>query len=254
MNGPRAVVVLLTLVCAHCAWAKSPQPTTVPTMRFPAPVPARAPGPPAQPWLLVSAGTVEIAGGQYQVDTRIPWSARRGPKGEAWTVDGTPLNLLVFQGGIEEGDALTKDEQGTAYPAFRKSMSPVEIVELVLGTLALSGARVSPARNVVPVPFGPTEGFRFETDLVVGPGMEKTALVTGAVLEEKLYLIFFAAPSRFFYEKYRPEVEHIMASVSPPPKRPAEPAEAPRPTPAPPPSPPSAGDAGNEIRRAGSPP
>ena len=156
---------------------------------------------------------------------------------EVWTVDGPNLAALYFLNGVKDGDTLfgaPGDEQ--SIPRFYKYMTPTEVMELVVASLAASNTRTQPELDAIagrraiirtdqiiatmvettglrPIDFGSHPGFRFDLAFRTGQGLKEAGFVIGAVLEEKLYLIIYTAARAHYYDKYKQQVERLVASI-----------------------------------------
>jgi hypothetical protein len=151
-------------------------------------------------------------GGVYTVDPQIPWSSTTAGKWEIWTVDGASLQSIEFLNGLEDGEALrVKPEE--KHPRFRKTMTANEVMEFVGDTFWAAGFQKVNALNLRPEKFGGTQGFRFEMTYFTRTGLEKQAMVAGAVLKERLYLIFYTGTREHYYAKYKAHAERIIQSV-----------------------------------------
>jgi len=151
-------------------------------------------------------------GNTYTVEPRLTWS-RWFLIGrlELWTIDGIGLETLRFYSGVAAGETLvTGGTNPERRPRFRAGMTTAEISEMVVDSLF--GSRFPP-RNVRPAPFGSADGFRFEVSYAVASGVKREALVAGAVLDKKLYVIAYEGAALYHFGKYREEAEHILASV-----------------------------------------
>jgi len=152
-------------------------------------------------------------GDLYTVEPQIPWSAAKAGKMELWTVDGPALQAIRFINGLTDGDALFGGRDKEKRPKFRKAMTPTEIMEFVVDSLASSGLQKVEATNLRPEPFGDVPGFRFEMRFVYGGGLEGQGLVVGAVAKEKLYLIMYTGARAHYYAKHEEDVERLVRSV-----------------------------------------
>ena len=134
-----------------------------------------------------------------------------------WTKDGMSLNRLVFFGGLEAGDILLKtgvEDKDDKMPSYRTGMTENGVMEMVESTFARTeGISRSIARDLRPRPFVGRNGFAFEVDLVNKDQIEFTLSVAGATVGNKLYLMYFAAPTLHFFDKDLPTVNAIMDSA-----------------------------------------
>ena len=152
--------------------------------------------------------------GAYTIQSQVAWSSWR-PFGrgqpETWTIDGVALQWLRFFEGTEEGQSLLGS--GTAEdrrPRFHASMARAELPEFIADSLFGSLFRI---RTVRPVRFGTAPGVRFEVSYAAADGVKREALVTGAVVEGRLYVIVYGGTALHHFGKHRDEVERMMDSI-----------------------------------------
>ena len=132
---------------------------------------------------------------------------------EVWTQDGITLDALAFFVGVTQGETLGRAISGKKLPQFRSTMTPGEIVELYEQMVTQDGSAFA-LKRVAPGRFVDQPGFRFEhtitrkSDNVLLKGVGQAAVVKG-----KLYLVAFTAPSIYYYDRYLPQVEPLMASA-----------------------------------------
>jgi hypothetical protein len=164
------------------------------------------------------------AGSGYAVSTDTSWSARSIGALEFWTVDGPALQAIVFYPPVADGEPVfgvqTKKE---TLPAFRKSMTPSEIMELCANTMMALAETQPFAAPVVgnrvrttglePFAFGGGEGFRFDAEFLSLSGLEYRALFAGAVRREKLYLVIYTGTREHYFPKHRRSAERVLASI-----------------------------------------
>jgi hypothetical protein len=160
----------------------------------------------------VESGRVSIDG-EYTVQSPIEW-ARVALGGEnLWTVDGPALQSLRFVTALEDGDTLFPVPDPEASPKFIKSMGPLEVVDFFqtsIGTLGGAGFR---SRNFRPAQFGARQGFRFEFSYLTKDGLAMQGFTTGAVIEQKLYMIIYIGTRQHYFEKHRNDAESIVSSI-----------------------------------------
>ncbi len=132
---------------------------------------------------------------------------------EVWTQDGVTLDALAFFVGVAQGETLGRAIAGKKLPQFRSAMTPGEIVELYEQMVTQDDSTFA-LKRIAPGRFGDQPGFRFEhtitrkSDNVLLKGVGQ-----GAVVKGKLYLVAFTAPSIYYYDRYLPQVEPVIASV-----------------------------------------
>lgn len=151
----------------------------------------------------------------YSVDPQIAWSGTTLAEDEMWTIDGPTLQVLYFINATEDGETpfFGEGRGGDKGPKFRKDMTFLEIKDLILDGLALTGSQQLNIRNLRPSRFGGHDGFRFEVNFVTKEGLDMLGMVAGAVIEEELYLIVYAGAREHYFAKYRGYVEKIIGSI-----------------------------------------
>lgn len=151
----------------------------------------------------------------YTVEPQIAWSEVISGKTRIWTVDGAALQELSYITGIKDGEApfVVEGRDEDKNPKFRKGMTFLEIQDLVVDGLAVIGAQQLETKNLRPVQFGNYDGFRFEFECVTAEGLEKSGLVVGSIVKERLYLIVYSGARAHYFAKHREHVEKIIASI-----------------------------------------
>lgn len=147
----------------------------------------------------------------YSVEPQISWTSFTTERIDAWTVDGFTLQALRFYKGIANGEPIVtggKDEERR--PRFRPTMAETEIAELVVDSLYNGRARPGELR---PVPFGSAPGFRFDLNYVTNEGVNRRALVIGAVIKEKLELIIYDGTALHYFPRHQDAVERVIQSI-----------------------------------------
>lgn len=155
-------------------------------------------------------------GGAYSLEPQIAWSRHTSGKVETWTVDGPGLEALQLFVGLGDGDPLFDRPAfgpDKPRPRYRAGMTPSEIQEFVVDSLARSGKARVQASDLRPAPFGAASGFRFELRFVNGEGLEMAGTVMGAVVAERLQLLLYSGAAAHYFPKYREEVERLFDSI-----------------------------------------
>jgi hypothetical protein len=149
----------------------------------------------------------------YTVEPQIAWSGISDGKWEVWTVDGPALEAIQFLKGLPDGEPLFRGTPEQKRVTFRKTMSPSEISEFVIDGYSSLGVQKATVSNLRPAKFGDKDGFRFEFQFVTRNGLEKRAMVAGAVLKERLFLILYSGTALHYYTKQQTEAEKIIESI-----------------------------------------
>ncbi len=168
-------------------------------------------------YMLVENGKRIPVGNAFKVDTSINWSKSESGDIETWTVDGPQLQRLVFLKGIPDGKPLFKvppEEKSESAPAFHSSMNSLELMELVVATLARTGGHDVKTSDLRPYKLGSLEGFRFEFRYVTKQGLRYEGFVAGAQKEQKLFGIMYVGTALYHFEKHHQEVEEMLASLA----------------------------------------
>lgn len=163
-------------------------------------------------YTLVEPTRTTIAG-VYSVEPQIRWSALARGKVENWTTDGFALHAVRFFKGVEDGEALFGTTGQAKLPLFRATMTPNDIAELVVDTLSKLQAQRLEVRGLRPARFADAEGFRFGLTFLTREGLEKEAIVTGAVIDGKLHMIMYDGAAQHYFPKHREAVERLFEST-----------------------------------------
>jgi hypothetical protein len=140
-------------------------------------------------------------------------------KVELWTLDGPVLNTLLFFTGVPDGEPLfTRRTMGAGEqekpPEFKASMNPIEIQELLEATVArFFQTTIAEGRNLKPVPIAEGKGFRFETRMVGRDEVERAGVFVGTIRNKKLYGAWFQGAKLYYYDRYLPEFDQMVASA-----------------------------------------
>jgi len=156
---------------------------------------------------------IEI-GGAYSIDPQIKWSRFRQRTIEIWSIDGPALEALYFVKGVGNGEPLVVNaKEPKKWPVFSQRMTPNEIMELLVDTLANSGYAQLQAQELRPEKFGRLSGFRFELTFLFPDGLEGQGLAIGAIIKQRLQLIVYLGTREYYYSKHIGDVEKIIQSI-----------------------------------------
>jgi hypothetical protein len=137
---------------------------------------------------------------------------------EIWTLDGPMLNTLTFFAGVEDGKPLfvqtAEQEKRDKLPAFRGSMTPTEVMELVESTYAkASQSTLTKTRELRPEKFAGKDGFRFEMSYVGKDEVDREVTAVGVVHGGRLYMIVYQGTRLYHHGLRRAQVERIIESA-----------------------------------------
>lgn len=159
---------------------------------------------------LVEEKSVTIAD-TYSVEPQIAWSGKTIDKNSLWTINGANLERVVFLNHIKDGETLFDNEKSQP---FKKEMNIIEITELFSNSMQIDGKWLKVrTKNLKPKSFGPFDGFNFETTMVSEKGLTYKGLVSGAVIEEKLFLVFYLAVEMHYYQKHLEHFKNMLSSI-----------------------------------------
>jgi hypothetical protein len=182
----------------------------------------------APPYTELPAGPVTVGSLRFDVDSG--WNAA-GPKvlfvtngtfrvqegGPYWTRDGQVLDEIIVYPDIRDGETLEKKApKQAAYPVFRASMLPNEVVELVESTLTKNfgeGAVLVTSSGLRPQNFGAQKGFAFDLALSASNGPDYRGLAGGFVADGKLQLAVYLAAVPYYFELHKDSAARVIASA-----------------------------------------
>jgi hypothetical protein len=149
----------------------------------------------------------------YTVEPQTRWSALTDGKWEVWTIDGAGLEAIQFLDGLDDGDPLFRAADAQKRMTFRKTMSPSELVELLVDGLTSIGMQSVEVTNLRPQTFGSAEGFRCELTFVTKNGLQKQGMAAGGTVNGRLYLVLYTGTKLHYYQAHRDDAEKIIQSI-----------------------------------------
>ena len=166
----------------------------------------------AASYRLVDAGS--HATDLYTVTSPLEWNEWRGQP-SLWTVDGPVLEFVLHFEGIKDGKKIFKDLDYDIGQPFLATMRPTQLADLFVESFVLAhGAKAVKLLGLRPSAFGPWQGFSFDLEFESNMDLQMRAMATGAVIEERLYLIVYAGARDYYFEKYLPHVEQMVESIT----------------------------------------
>ncbi|MDA0690802.1 MAG: hypothetical protein O3A78_07740 [Nitrospinae bacterium] len=147
----------------------------------------------------------------YSVEPQITWSGKTIDNNHMWTLNGPNLERIVFLNNIKDGETLFKNEKSQP---FKKGLNIIELAELFSNSMQKDGKWLKvKTLNLQPKNFGPFDGFNFETTMVSEKGLAYRGLVSGAVIEEELFLVFYLAVEMHYYPKHIEHFKNMLSSI-----------------------------------------
>jgi hypothetical protein len=169
---------------------------------------------------LIAAGTsVTVARSTLMVTAGGDWNKlnnRPGRNAETWTLDGEQLNDLSFYAGIETGRPLLRevDRRNRPLPPFQSTMLPSDIPVLLESSYRIArDISIFTISHQEPVRFAGHDGIRFRYDFVGPDDIRRSGEAQGAIIDEKLYLITFEAPTIYFFDRSIDAFRTLAASA-----------------------------------------
>lgn len=159
--------------------------------------------------------------GSITVDLKSDWNAMaiktgKNKKSTLLTKDGPALNAVYLFHDLQEGDSLLREvRKEDPVPKFDSEMFDLELAEFLLDSLSKgSGYTNMETGNVRPDTFNDEDAIRFDINGKTADclNIEGSALMT--VINEQLNIILFLAPSEYYADKDRDEVDAIFNSVA----------------------------------------
>ena len=179
-------------------------------------------GPALASWAVMkSDAEVKVAKGTMTVTPTAEWnrsSLRPSRRSEAWTRDGVNLNELTFFGAIADGESILRQGYATTekLPKFKSDMLPTDISEMfeatnrmVLQSPVFKMGRVEPAK------LGSHDGVRFSYSYAAqAEDIERRGEAVAAIVEGKLYIVNFVAPSLHYFDAGIGEVRNMVEGMT----------------------------------------
>jgi hypothetical protein len=164
----------------------------------------------------------QVTPGQAWSRSTRPPETHRGTT-EMWTAYGLTLDRLWLFAGLADGQTLLRQGRNPPQPlpAFKASMQPNELAELVEASYRIStGATQFEVTGLKPLTVSGQPGFQLDFAFTSGDDVKRLGRAAGSIVNGKLYLIVFDAPRLGYFEQAAADVDAIIASATfaPPPK------------------------------------
>ncbi len=173
-------------------------------------------------WVVMESGAeVKVAKGTMTVKPGAEWnrsSQRPSRRSEAWTRDGINLNELTFFGAINEGESILRQGYTTneKLPRFKSDMLPTDITEMFEATNRMVlQSPVFKMGKVEPAKLGKHDGVRFSYNYSAqAEDIERRGEAVAAIVEGKLYIVNFVAPSLHYFDAGIGEVRTMVEGIT----------------------------------------
>jgi hypothetical protein len=132
-----------------------------------------------------------------------------------WTRHGTGLDELGFYTGIKDGLSLFRVPglRIGDMPVYRARMTPNDIQDLVIASLAKKKMQNVRAGALRPCPFGSAQGFCFDLTMANEGGLDMRGRAIASARNGVLDLLVFTAPAQFYFADVSPAVDRVIASI-----------------------------------------
>jgi hypothetical protein len=171
--------------------------------------------------VMESDAEVKVAKGTMSVKPTAEWnrsSLRPSRRSEAWTRDGVNLNELTFFGAISDGESILRQGYATTekLPKFKSDMLPTDISEMFEATNRMVlQSPVFKMGKVEPAKLGTHDGVRFSYSYSAqAEDIERRGEAVAAIVEGKLYIVNFVAPSLHYFDAGIGEVRAMVEGVT----------------------------------------
>lgn len=163
----------------------------------------------------------QYTAGSITVDLLSDWNAMpiktgKNKKSTILTKDGPALNSVYLFHDLNAGDSLLRERRKEEpVPKFDTEMFDLELAEFLMDSLTKgSGYTGMETSNVRPDTFNDEDAIRFDINGKTAAGLNIEGSALMSVIDEKLNIIMFLAPSEYYADKDRRDVDAIFNSVS----------------------------------------
>lgn len=167
---------------------------------------------------LAPAGAYRAGDGTYTLGQN--WNDMTGlgglPRGiNLLTMDGPLLNRVYLSGGIADGKSMVRSyvkEKPT--PVYRKGASGSEQVEFVADSVAAMGGYLAvETSGVRRAEVAGRQGIQFDLTARTTDGLNISGLGQVVVINDKLYVALYLAPTEHYFDANLAEVKGVLSSL-----------------------------------------
>ncbi|MDH7972303.1 hypothetical protein QH494_08930 [Sphingomonas sp. AR_OL41] len=171
--------------------------------------------------LMAKGKQAVIATSTLSVTPGIDWNKlgkKPGRNAEAWTLDGSSLNDLVFYAGIMPGQTLFKaiNKKDKPLPTLSATMLPPDIAQLFESSYRIANATsLYSTDSIEPATFAGHAGFHFTYSFTVqDEEVRRKGEATGAIVGGKLYMITYEAPEILYFGRNEADYQAVVSSAA----------------------------------------
>ena len=173
-------------------------------------------------YTLVKPEPVSVAAGSMKVKPAIAWNKvpRSGldiPKEESWTQNGALLDSITFIGGLNDGEAITKQrpKDDRKVPVFRSDMTPQDLVSMIESLYRIRGQiSVFETNGVKPTTFLGQQGIEFDFSFVGADDVKRRGRSVLTIVNGKFYVIALEGTALHYFEAALGEFHSLAASAT----------------------------------------
>lgn len=169
-----------------------------------------------QTFNLAESGKPVSLAKSFSITPARDWNLHEDGKIQIWTIDGPILQRMRVFNGIEGGkplvEALSAD-QDKKPPVFETSMTPIEIRDLFVATIARVNQFNLETGDLRPESVAGESGVRFEYSYTDKNGVDKRGFVLATTRDDRLYLFDYEAVALFYYDRYLDDAEQLLKSL-----------------------------------------
>lgn len=169
--------------------------------------------------LIDANAPVTVARSGLQITPNRDWNkigARPGRNAETWTIDSDLLNDVSFYGGIIGNATLFRevDRRNRPLPRFNATMLLTDIPDLLEQSYRIArGISIFSIDQQAPAQFLGTNGVRFSYSFVGSDSLRRNGEASAAIVNGKLYMMTFEAPTVHYFEHDVGAYRQLVASA-----------------------------------------
>jgi hypothetical protein len=158
-------------------------------------------------------------GSAYSVDLKKSWSSFRpfylSREVKYLTIDGPLLNNFYLTEGMGIGRSVVRAaRKSRPMPVVKTDMSETELAEFVVDTVAAFGYEGVASQNLRPAKFGAVDAIRFDLTAKTDEGLEIMGTSQVGLVNGKLHMMLFLAPSEHFYPTMLADINQVFGSAT----------------------------------------
>ncbi|MEG3639528.1 hypothetical protein [Magnetococcus sp. PR-3] len=158
---------------------------------------------------LVKQGEVKESDGFKLTAAGHDWSMIKLAGKRQWTFDGASLQRIQTLPAISSGKDLSNEKTDDTGMAFDSAMSELEIMELFVRSFKPAYHQLK-TLNLFPAKLDGHDGFEFDFTFKNAKGLDYQGVARGAVVQEKLYLIFYVGTQVHYFKAHEQQAREMI--------------------------------------------